>query len=195
MLRGHGQGTSTRRVALAVVVCAALAAPFGLATSSAVAAPGHVLLMAPSAPRSDSPAALEAKAIAAEARDLQRTVVSTLGQYERAYGRSLPTSDRRLLAGLVDDADRALDDVVTQTDRWAKAVARGPASRAEAQRARAQASWARAQIEAEASLEQARAILEPRMSLIEKLAALGDYTELMDRFEDLGERIDTFDAT
>lgn len=183
-----------RRTAVAALVAASLIGPIGLVTAGAAAQATPVPLSAPITPRSDSAQVREARAIAAEARALQRTVISTLGQYERTYGASLPASDRRLLASLVDDADRALADVVTQTDRWARAVARGPASRAEAQRARAQASWARAQIEAESSLEQARTILEPGMSFMEKLAALGDYTALMDRFEDLGERIDTFDA-
>jgi hypothetical protein len=44
---------------------------------------------------------------------------------------------------------------------------------------------------AEDSFDSARSILEPHMSLIEKIAAMSDYTSLMARFEDLGERIDT----
>ena len=44
---------------------------------------------------------------------------------------------------------------------------------------------------AEESFTAVRERLEPQLTLIEKLRALNDYSALLARFEDLGERIDT----
>jgi hypothetical protein len=139
--------------------------------------------------------ATEARAIAAEARLLRRDVAAALAEYESTFAAQLSPSDRQTLTSFSADADRRLAAVVRETAALESAASASGASaqaRVATARAKSQAAWARAQQAAEVSFESARAILEPKMGLLERVRALRDYSTLMSRFEDLGERIDTF---
>jgi len=168
----------------------AAAVTLGLAAGLTVAAPAQAT--SPSATlASQSRESAEAAAITGAARSLKRDVARTLAEYEQAFGSQLPAADRATLRGLVDDADRQLAAVVRETSTLETALGASSPNRARAAKARSQAAWARAQASADASFGVARDILEPRMGILDRVAALQDYSSLMARFEDLGERIDT----
>lgn len=171
-------------LALAVVATIGLSTPATviLAAAPAVAAPV------------DAATRAEVADIADEARSLRRDVSRTMQDYARTYRSELTASEKRLLDSFVTTADRRLGDVVRETGRLESTVSRSRSlTQVEQAQSRSQSAWARAQMAAEESFDSARGILEPHMSLGDKIEALADYTTLMRRFEDLGERIDTLD--
>lgn len=170
-----------RRAFIAVSLSLALSLATSLATSSAV-----------SAATLTATAGSVSSAIAEDAVSLRRDVSHTLRAYDATYRSLLTPTEQRHPESVADDADLRLAAVVRETARLQAAVNRGASTaQIDQAQARSQAAWARAQGSAEASLDSVRLILEPRMTLLQKIEALSDYTRLMQRFEDLGERIDT----
>ncbi len=145
--------------------------------------------------RVNTSARAEASEIADEANVLQRDVARTMDGYARSFRGSLTKEEQRVLGEYVTQANRRMDDVVRETGRLERAARGGSLAATELARSRSQAAWARAQMASEESFDSARSILEPHMSLGDRIEALADYTFLMNRFEDLGERIDTLDLT
>lgn len=190
----HARPSSTARLLTLVV------GP-GLALGCLAFAPGAIGATLPpaltpdSAPiaRVDTSARARASEIADEASALRRDVARTMDGYARSFRGSLTKEEQRVLDGYVAQANRRMDDVVRETGRLERAARGGNLAAAELARSRSQAAWARAQMASEESFDSARSILEPHMSLGDKIEALADYTSLMNRFEDLGERIDTLD--
>lgn len=187
------RSTAARLVTL--LACTAVALGSTAAASGAAGASPIPTVARETAPaaRVDTSARAEAAEIADEATTLSRDIARTLDGYARGYRGRLTKQEQRVLDGYVTQANRRMDDVVRETARLQRAARGGSLAAAELARSRSQTAWARAQMAAEDSFDSARAILEPHMSLGEKIEALADYTSLMGRFEDLGERIDTLD--
>ena len=165
--------------------------------AAAATAPAQVTMAASSSAsvaRVDTSVRAEAIEIADDAAALRHDVSRTMEAYARDFRGDLTRDEQRTLDGYVAQASRRMNDVVLETSRLERAARGRSVSAVEQARARSQTAWARAQMAAEDSFDSARSILEPHMSLIEKIAAMSDYTSLMTRFEDLGERIDTLDV-
>lgn len=145
----------------------------------------------PTAARIDTAVRMEAAAIAEEAAGLRTDVAKTMNGYARAFRGDLTRDEQRTLDTYVATANRRLNEVVRETRRLERAARGRSVTQVQAAQARSQMAWARAQMAAEESFASARTILEPHMSLVDKIEALSDYTSLMGRFENLGERIDT----
>lgn len=161
--------------------------------TAAAAVPAASTAATPSA-RIDTAVRAEAAEIADEAAALKRDVARTMNGYARTFQRDLTRDERRILDSYVVTANRRLAEVVRETSRLERAARGRSVAQVEQAQTRSQSAWARAQLAAEESFDSARAILEPHMSLGDKIEALGDYTSLMGRFEDLGERIDTLEV-
>lgn len=185
---------ATTALTLTVVAPSASAVTPTAVTPSSVTAriPAVTPASSPTA-RIDTAVRAEASEIADEAAALRRDVARAMSGYARTFRTSLTREEQRTLDGYIATANGRLDDVVQETSRLERATRGRSVAQAELAQARSQAAWARAQQAAEESFDSARAILEPHMSLIQKIEALSDYTALMQRFEDLGERIDTLD--
>lgn len=149
----------------------------------------------PPASAAPAPAAEEGREIATLAKELRADVLATVTAYRALIDARLEPAERRLLRASFAKADRQLTTVVRETTRLQDALSRpattSSSARIRSAQARAQAAWARAQMSAEESFTAVRERLEPQLTLIEKLRALNDYSALLARFEDLGERIDT----
>lgn len=179
-----------RPVTVALITAAALSigAPV-VASAPAIAATST---SAPGA-RIDTAVRIEAAEIADAAAALQQDVAATMSGYTRSFRGDLTRDERRVLDSYVETANKRLTEVVRETARLERAARGRSVAQVEQAQARSQSAWARAQMAAEESFESARSILEPHMSLGDRIEALADYTVLMGRFEDLGERIDTLD--
>lgn len=153
----------------------------GVTASSAPASLGR---LAPTDARQD------ATAMRASAVGLRSDVSRLLQQYIDDYGDRFTPAELAQLRGYRTDADRQLASVVVTTSRLRNAVAQGrPSRQVEAARRAALASWTRARTEADTSWSQAATIMKPRLSLLEQLGALGDYNDMIGRFDALGDEI------
>lgn len=177
---GRGTGRGRRWLATALVLAAAtvVATPASSATGSA--SPSAAIL----SPSSD------ARAASSEARALRREVAALLQRYIDEYRDRFTEEEITRLLAYRSDADRQLASVVVTATRLRNSIA-GGASRSQVRvnASRALTSWSRAKQTAESSWEDARQIMEPRLSLFEKVGAARDYASMMDRFDDLGDRL------
>jgi hypothetical protein len=166
--------------AVAVAMLTAVAAPIP-AASAAVPAANIVAVMSP---------ASDAVAASSEARALRREVASLLQRYIDQYRDRFSEDEVAQLQSYRSTADRQLATVVVTTNRLRNSITGdGSVAQVRANVAKAVTSWSRAKKTAETSWESARQIMEPRLSLFEKIGAANDYNAMMDRFDDLGDRI------
>ncbi len=185
------------------------------AVNAAVAGTGAIaftvvstLVPAAAAPASSSSAGVEPRAVApgstaADARrdalamrddavSLRRDVERMMQRYVDTYGSRFTEADLHELTRLRRNADRQLSSVVVTTGRLSSAITRTRSSvQIENARRAALAAWTRARSAADSSYGSARSIMEPQLSLVERLRALGDYSDMMGRFDVLGEQIRT----
>ena len=138
-----------------------------------------------------SPAA-DAVEASSEARALRASTSSMIQRYIDEYGDRLTSAEAARLPEYKAAAQRNLTSVVVTTRRLATLVAQGAPRRDVVAAGRAaQRAHARARSVAIESYEQARALLEPKLSWIEGLQALRDYDEMLSRFDEVGDRIDS----
>jgi len=134
----------------------------------------------------------DALAMRADAVSLRRDVTVMMQRYVDAYGDRFTPAQLTELTRLRQDADRQLASVVVATGRLSSAISRKRSSgQIESARRAAASAWTRARSAADSSFGSARSIMEPQLSLVERLRALGDYTDMMSRFDALGEQIRT----
>lgn len=172
--------------ALAVASVLALAPPTSGASALTPSAPAVIAL----SPASDAAAA------SSEARALRREVAALLQRYIDDYRDRFTDAEVAQLLAYRSSADRQLASVVVTATRLRNSITNDAGvTQVRANASRALTSWSRAKRTAEASWESARQIMEPRLSLFEKLGAAGDYNAMMDRFEDLGDRISALRPT
>ena len=134
----------------------------------------------------------DALAMRDDAISLRRDVERIMQRYVDTYGSRFTPADLAELTGLRRSADRRLASVVITTGRLASAITRKRSgTQIETARRAALTAWTRARSAADTSYGSARSIMEPQLSLVERLRALGDYTDMMGRFDVLGEQIRT----
>lgn len=166
-----------------------IAVPVAVLATIVVTAPPATATHAPAAVQL-SPASDAAEASRA-ARELRTQTLAMIQRYIDDYGDRVDAADVVRLEQYKAAAQRNLTSVVVTSRRLATLVAQGAPRRDVVAAGRAaQRAHTRARVVADQSYNQARAILEPRLSWLEGLRALGDYDEMMGRFDALGARLD-----
>lgn len=185
-----------------VAVCKGWAVAFAVSVSATAlftVAPGAAAMPTTMSPgemsrplASATDARRDALAMRADAVSLRRDVTVMMQRYVDAYGDRFTPAQLTELTRLRQDADRQLASVVVATGRLSSAISRKrSSSQIESSRRAAASAWTRARSAADSSFGSARSIMEPQLSLVERLRALGDYTDMMSRFDALGEQIRT----
>jgi hypothetical protein len=154
--------------------------------------------LAPASSATTSPPAVtsvsltsDATSVGREARDLRRETAALLTGYLTQYGDRFTAAENDQLRAYQAEADRTLAGVVVTTKRLQTlATARAPRSQILSAGRAAQRAHQRARAAAQTSYEGARRIMEPRLSLFEGIGAIRDYDAMLDRFDELGDRID-----
>lgn len=173
--------------AIAVTVLSALV-PAAAAPTSTLSARIESRAVAPGVAAAD--ARRDALAMRDDAVSLRRDVERMMQRYVDTYGSRFTPADLVELTRLRRNADRQLSSVVITTRRLSSAITRKQGtSQIETARRAALSAWTRARSAADSSYGSARSIMEPQLSLVERLRALGDYTDMMGRFDVLGEQI------
>lgn len=175
--------------AIAVTVLSALV-PAAAAPTSSLSARIESPAVVPGVAAAD--ARRDALAMRDDAVSLRRDVERMMQRYVDTYGSRFTPADLAELTRLRRNADRQLASVVITTGRLSSAITRKQGtSQVETARRAALSAWTRARSAADSSYGSARSIMEPQLSLVERLRALGDYTDMMGRFDVLGEQIRT----
>lgn len=185
--RAAGNAAVAGAAAIAVTVLSALV-PAAAAPTSTLSARIESRAVAPGVAAAD--ARRDALAMRDDAVSLRRDVERMMQRYVDTYGSRFTPADLAELTRLRRNADRQLSSVVITTGRLSSAITRKQGtSQIEAARRAALSAWTRARSAADSSYGSARSIMEPQLSLVERLRALGDYTDMMGRFDVLGEQI------
>lgn len=175
--------------AIAVTVLSALV-PAAAAPTSSLSARIESPAVVPGVAAADG--RRDALAMRDDAVSLRRDVERMMQRYVDTYGSRFTPADLAELTRLRRNADRQLASVVITTGRLSSAITRKQGtSQVETARRAALSAWTRARSAADSSYGSARSIMEPQLSLVERLRALGDYTDMMGRFDVLGEQIRT----